>query len=202
MVITVNEFILASQSPRRRELLNAIGLNFEVIVSDADESSVSPEGIAPGMYVQELAMLKGAAAAKFLRERGRKKAIVISADTVVAADGKILGKPKDEEEAFAMLSALSGREHEVYTGICVMRLLDGFSVADSVKTSVWFNELSEDKIRRYIKSGEPMDKAGAYGIQGKGAVLVKQIDGDYFNVVGLPLSRLAQILENDFEKTV
>ncbi len=197
----MKEYVLASASPRRRELLEQIGMDFDIVVSDADESGAD-KTLPVGMYVQELAMLKGAAAAKFLRERGRKKAIVISADTVVAADGKILGKPKDEEEAFAMLSALSGREHEVYTGICVMRLLDGFSVADSVKTSVWFNELSEDKIRRYIKSGEPMDKAGAYGIQGKGAVLVKQIDGDYFNVVGLPLSRLAQILENDFEKTV
>ncbi len=200
MVIIVNEFILASQSPRRRELLNAIGLNFEVIVSDADESSVSPEGIAPGMYVQELALIKAAATAK--KVLTRKNAVIIAADTIVVLDGKILGKPKDENNAFEMLSSLSGRSHEVYTGYCVMRIKDGFTVCSNVKTDVIFKELNEDEIKSYIRTKEPMDKAGAYGIQGLGGMLIKGIEGDYANVVGLPVSALYDTLKNDFETDI
>ena len=200
MVITVNEFILASQSPRRRELLNAIGLDFEVIVSDADESSVSPEGIAPGMYVQELALIKAAATAK--KVLTRKNAVIIAADTIVVLDGKILGKPKDENNAFEMLSSLSGRSHEVYTGYCVMRIKDGFTVCSNVKTDVIFKELNEDEIKSYIRTKEPMDKAGAYGIQCLGGMLIKGIEGNYANVVGLPVSALYDTLKNDFETDI
>ena len=190
------DFILASGSPRRKEILSAAGVKFSVLVSDADESAVDKD--APvGIYVQELALLKAAASAKYVLKN--KDALVIAADTIVTLDGKILGKPKDEDDAFDMLKSLSNRAHEVYTGYCVMRISDGFTVCNSVKTEVLFKELDDDLIRRYIKTGEPMDKAGAYGIQGKGAILAEKINGDYFNVVGLPVSALAKTLKDEFD---
>lgn len=190
------EFILASGSPRRKEILSAAGVKFSVLVSDADESAVNKD--APvGIYVQELALLKAAAAAKYVLKK--KDAVIISADTIVTLDGKILGKPRDEDDAFDMLKSLSNRAHEVYTGYCVMRMSDGFTVCSSVKTEVLFKELDDDLIRRYIRTGEPMDKAGAYGIQGKGAILAEKINGDYFNVVGLPVSALAKTLKDEFD---
>lgn len=191
------KFILASASPRRRELLSTMGLEFEVVVSDADESSVKSEGVPVDVYVQELALIKAAATAKKVMKD--KKAVVISADTIVTADGKILGKPADAEDAFSMLSMLSGREHEVYTGFCVMRIRDGKAVCRAVKTAVHFKKLTEEKIWRYIATGEPADKAGAYGIQGFGGMLVEKIDGDYQNVVGLSVSALADVLEEEFD---
>lgn len=191
----MTEFVLASASPRRKELLEVMGLKFDIVVSNADESSVSAD-VPVGIYVQELALLKASATAKHLLKR--KKAVVISADTVVTLDGEILGKPSNEEEAERMLSRLSGRAHEVYTGYCVMRVSDGKTVCSSVRTTVMFKNLSKETIRRYIASGEPMDKAGAYGIQGLGSMLVKGIDGDYFNVVGLPVAALCDTLEEEF----
>lgn len=196
----MNKFILASQSPRRRELLETIGLDFEVVVSDADENAVSKDNVPVGVYVQELALMKAAATAKKVLKD--KNALIISADTIVTLDGEVLGKPKDGEDAFKMLSALSGRAHEVYTGYCVMRIKDGYTVCNNVKTVVYFKDISEDKIKSYIKTGEPMDKAGAYGIQGLGGILIEKIDGDYANVVGLPVSALADTLEKDFEISI
>ena len=190
------DFILASGSPRRKELLELMGLEFKVIVSQADEDSVSKD-LKPGLYVQELALLKASATAKEVLRN--KNAVIISADTIVTLDGQILGKPKDEDDAFNMLSKLSGCEHEVYTGYCVMRISDGKAVCGKVRTKVKFKDLSDDKIRGYINSGEPMDKAGAYGIQGLGSLLIEKIDGDYFNVVGLPISALADTLEDEFD---
>ena len=163
------DFILASGSPRRKELLELMGLEFKVIVSQADEDSVSKD-LKPELYVQELALLKASATAKEVLRN--KNAVIISADTIVTLDGQILGKPKDEDDAFNMLSKLSGREHEVYTGYCVMRISDGKAVCGKVRTKVKFKDLSDDKIRGYINSGEPMDKAGAYGIQGLGSLLI------------------------------
>lgn len=189
--------ILASASPRRRELLSSMGLEYKVVVSDADESAVSAEGVSPDIYVQELALIKAAAAAKQVMKD--RKAVIISADTIVVNGGKILGKPADAQEAFDMLSALSGHGHKVYTGCCVMRIRDGKTVCRSIATDVYFKELSEDKIWRYIVTGEPADKAGAYGIQGLGGMLVERIDGDYQNVVGLSVSALADTLEKDFD---
>ena len=191
----MSEIILASASPRRRELMENMGLDFSVLVSDADESVVDP-GVPPGMYVQQLALLKAAAVAKQVIKN--KKALVISADTVVVNEGMILGKPKDADDAFAILKSLSGRTHKVYTGFCVLRVSDAFTVCENVCTKVTFKELSDSKIRRYIASNEVFDKAGAYGIQGLGAMLVDKIDGDYFNVVGLPVSKLSRVLEDDF----
>lgn len=188
----MTEFVLASASPRRKELLEKMGLQFSIVVSDADESSVTRD-IPVGLYVQELALLKASATAKMLLKN--KNALIIAADTIVTLDGEILGKPNGEDGAEKMLSALSGRAHEVYTGYCVMRISDGKTVCNSVRTEVNFKTLTEQKIRAYIKSGEPMDKAGAYGIQGLGSMLIEKINGDYFNVVGLPVSALADTLE-------
>ena len=192
----MTEFVLASASPRRKELLEKMGLQFSIVVSEADESTVSRD-IPVNLYVQELALLKASATAKMLLRN--KKALIIAADTIVTLDGEILGKPDGEDGAKKMLSSLSGRTHEVYTGYCVMRISDGKTVCNSVKTEVKFKTLTEQKIRLYIESGEPMDKAGAYGIQGFGSMLIEKISGDYFNVVGLPVSALADTLEKEFD---
>ncbi|MEE0944377.1 MAG: Maf family protein [Clostridia bacterium] len=191
----MEKIILASASPRRSEILKNIGLRFDIVVSDADESSIS-ENCPAELYVQGLALLKAAAAAK--KTECEKDGVVIAADTVVVLDGKILGKPKDREDAAEMLRMLSGREHSVITGICVLRLKDAFSVCESVVTKVKFKDLSPELIDLYVATNEPLDKAGAYGIQGKGAILAERIDGDYFNVVGLPVSRLCEILQSEF----
>lgn len=191
----MKKLVLASGSPRRKEILNNLGLDFEVLVSDADESSVSADKLPTSVYVQELALLKASAAGKL----AGKNRLIIAADTVVFSGGKILGKPKDSADAARMLRELSGKAHSVFTGICVMRTNDLYSVCAAVETKVYFKELSDELIEEYVKSGEPSDKAGAYGIQGKGAVLVEKIEGDYFNVVGLPISRLAEILKKEFE---
>lgn len=191
----MSEIILASASPRRRELLSNMGLDFTVVVSDADESIVNSD-VPPGIYVQELAFIKAVSTARKVLDN--KDAVIISADTVVVEDDRILGKPENDADAFRMLRRLSGRTHKVYTGFCVMRLQDAYMVCKDVCTEVTFRTLTDEKINRYIASGEPMDKAGAYGIQGLGAMLVDGIKGDYFNVVGLPVSALANILEQDF----
>lgn len=191
----MSEIILASASPRRKELLKNMGLGFSVVVSDADESAVS-EDVPPHIYVQELALMKASAAAK--KVLGKKDALIISADTIVVDEGRILGKPADEHDAFLMLKGLSGKTHSVYTGYCVMSMKNAYTVCGREKTEVEFKTLTDEKIRRYIATGEPMDKAGAYGIQGLGAMLIKGIKGDYFNVVGLPVAALAETLENDF----
>ena len=179
------KIILASASPRRKELLTLAGLEYEVVVSQCEE--VLPDGITPDKAVEELARQK--AEDVFSRN---SDAMIIAADTVVALDNTILGKPKDEDDAFSMLSSLSGRKHTVFTGVCIKTKdkTDIFHVA----TDVEFYDLSEKEIKDYIATKEPMDKAGAYGIQGKGFVLVKGIHGDYFNVVGLPLSETVRHL--------
>lgn len=189
------KIILASKSPRRREILENLGVDFTIIESDADESSVSSDGISTELYVQELALIKAAACAK---KANADNALIISADTIVSLDDKILGKPKSEEDAFSMLKSLSGRTHAVYTGICVMKSENCDSVCRAVKTEVTFKELTDLEIKAYIKTGEPMDKAGAYGIQGLGSLLVSGIAGDYLNVVGLPASMLSDVLKNEF----
>lgn len=192
----MKKIILASGSPRRREILSGAGLDFDVYISGADEDSISPDGISFGVYVQELALLKARDAAKAIDEKGH---IIISADTVVVCDNEIMGKPKNREDAFCMLKKLSGKIHSVYTGVCVWRTDDAYSVCCAEETKVVFKELSDDKIMRYVDSGESDDKAGGYAVQGKGAALVKKVDGDYLNVVGLPLLKVFEILENDFD---
>lgn len=175
------ELVLASGSPRRKELLETAGLEFAVIVADVEE--IIPENAAPQEVVKSLALQKAQAVAKYNPDK-----TVIGADTVVVCNGKILGKPKNEEDAFNMLRALSGRRHSVCTGVALINADKTINFCET--TEVEFHPLTDEEIRAYIKTGEPMDKAGAYGIQGKGCVLVKKIDGDYFNVVGLPVSRV------------
>ena len=179
------KIILASASPRRRELLTTVGCEFEVKVSDADET-LEP-GTPPALAVETLARRKCAAVSALEPER-----VVLAADTLVAIDGEVLGKPSSEEEAEAMLRRLSGREHTVYTGVAVRR--GEHEVYSHEETQVKFRDLSEEEIARYVATGEPMDKAGAYGIQERGALLVEGIRGDYPNVVGLPLVLSARLL--------
>lgn len=189
----MNKFVLASASPRRREILENIGLKFDIVVSSADESRID-RSIPPEMLVKELAMLKAAESAKY----AKNGTYVIGADTVVVFEGKILEKPKDSLDAENMLKMLSGKEHDVYTGVCIFRTDDAYAVCRYEKTVVKFKKLSEETVKNYVKTGEPMDKAGAYGIQGKGALLVKGIEGDYFNVVGLPVGLLSDMFSEEF----
>ena len=181
------KIILASASPRRRELLERIGIaDFTVAAPNVDES-VGP-GLSPADMVETLSLRKARAAAQSFGP----DELIIAADTVVALDGAVLGKPRDGDDAFAMLSALSGREHRVCTGVTVLQ--GDRVITQHEVTAVTFRELSPGEIRGYIATGEPMDKAGAYGIQGVGALLVSGIQGDYSNVMGLPVFRLGRIL--------
>lgn len=180
--------VLASKSPRRKELLEQIGLReFKVSAPNVDETVEA--GLSPAQMVEELSRRKADAAAK----RAGPEDLIVAADTVVAVDGQVLGKPRDEGDAFRMLSLLSGREHRVCTGVTVLQ--GGRAVTEHEETAVTFRALSDGEIWGYIATGEPMDKAGAYGIQGAGALLVSGIRGDYSNVVGLPVSRLGRMLK-------
>lgn len=183
--------ILASASPRRRELLSQIGIEHEVIPSNKDE--ILPK-MHPAKAAEALSRGKALDVAKDIDD----KAVIIGADTVVAYAGEILGKPKNEEDAFRMLHMLQGEEHEVYTGVTFVVKENGREYIEFFceSTKVMMYPASEEEIWAYIATGEPMDKAGAYGIQGRAAAFVKKIEGDYNNVVGLPIARLYQILKN------
>ncbi|HII4512915.1 Maf-like protein [Clostridium perfringens] len=183
--------ILASKSPRRVEILEKIVKEFEVVQSNFDENTIDFKGDIE-KYVKDLSRNKAIEVSKRLNE----PSIVIAADTVVFQDGKVLEKPKNEEDAFSMLSSLSGNTHKVYSGICLINTYDDTVVTDCDCTEVKFSELSLRQIRNYINSGEPMDKAGAYGIQGLGGAFVEGIKGCYYNVMGLPLNKLYKALEN------
>jgi septum formation protein len=180
--------VLASASPRRRELLAMLGLEFAVVPAAGDEAG---GGGAPGELVTAIALGKARQVAA-----GRSGDTVIAADTLVFLDGAPLGKPADERDAAQMLARLSGRAHEVYTGVAVLG--GGRETAEFCRTRVRFRALDADEIARYIRTGEPMDKAGAYGAQGRGAVFIEGIEGDFFNVMGLPLCLLANLLKRDF----
>jgi len=170
--------VLASQSPRRAEILRNAGIPFTVRVADVDETPLEAE--RPGSYVRRLAESKARAIEAAPGE------IVLGADTTVVAAGEILAKPVDAADARRMLRLLSGRRHEVLTGICLLR--DGEALRDHASTAVWFAPLTESEIEEYVNSGEPMDKAGAYAIQGLASRYVERIEGCYFNVMGLPVS--------------
>ena len=177
----MSKIILASASPRRKELMELAGYDFEVICADIVE--VVPEEAMPQEVVMSLALQKAQAVAA-----EHKEAVVIGSDTVVALDGKILGKPHSEQEACEMLRSLSGRTHKVFTGVAIV--CDGKVKSFFDETDVEFYSLGDDEIKKYVATGEPTDKAGAYGIQGKGSVLVKRINGDFFSVMGLPIAKL------------
>ena len=179
----MKHIILASASPRRKEILELADLKFDVMPSDAQEITTKT---APNEVVMELASIK----AKDIYEKSEKQSMIVGADTVVAYQGQILGKPADEADAKRMLTMLSGQTHEVYTGVCVIE--DGKTKTFYEETKVTFYEISDEQVDHYIKTGEPMDKAGSYGIQGKAAVFIKGIEGDYYNVVGFPIARFLQ----------
>jgi septum formation protein len=183
----VSKLILASGSPRRKELLKKLQIPFQIITSNTDET-ISAH-LSPEEAVVELASRKAMTVYNQYQDSA-----VIGADTIVALDGEILGKPKNREHAKTMLSKLSGRTHEVFTGVAVIN--NGQTSTFYEKTDVAFWELSENDVEHYLDSGEPFDKAGAYGIQGFGALFVKRINGDYYSVVGLPVSRLARLLRD------
>lgn len=180
--------VLASGSPRRREMLEGLGLRFEVRPVDLDESPLPGED--PAAYVGRLALAKARAAAGQAENEG---ALVLGADTVVVVDGELLGKPSDPADAARMLRQIAGRRHQVFTGVA---LLDGDREwLEIARTGVEMAALSDQEIARYVASGEPLDKAGAYAVQGRGSLFVKALDGNYSNVVGLPLPVVYQLLQ-------
>ncbi|MED4225064.1 Maf family protein [Neobacillus cucumis] len=182
----MQNLILASSSPRRKELLENLRLSFSISSSEVDES-FDPK-LTPEEVVMELAERK----AQVVFQKN-PDAFVIGSDTVVVADNQILGKPADEAEAISMLKRLSGRQHEVFTGVAILSATGIMKFFE--RTEVWFWELTDEDINAYVQSGEPFDKAGAYGIQKLGSMLVRKINGDYFAVVGLPVSRTIRELK-------
>ena len=179
--------VLASASPRRQELLRRIGITeFDIRVPETEETY--PEGLSPRQIVEHISREKADAAAKLCTA----EEIVITADTMVFLDDQRLGKPADEADALRMLTALQGRRHTVCTGVTVRQ--GDRSLTESETTEVYFRPAAEAELRAYIATGEPMDKAGSYGVQGKGALLVEKLNGDFFNVMGLPVLRLSRML--------
>ena len=196
--MTEKTIILGSASPRRRELLAQIGAEFEVRVSNKEEVYHSN---VPEEIVNELALMKAESVAEELADGNPAGAVkstgVIGADTSVVQDGKILGKPADEEDAVRMLTGLQGRRHDVYTGVAVLDYDENGEkhvYNYPVGTAVYVNEMTEEEIRAYVETKDPLDKAGAYGIQGRFAAHIDRIEGDYYNVVGLPVSRVYRTL--------
>lgn len=189
--------ILASNSPRRKEILEGVGVEPQIIVSGADERS---DATNPAKYAEDIALCKGRAVYSSLCASDGKeitdKKLIISADTVVVVDGEILGKPRDRADAIRMLTALSGKEHEVITGIALH--CGGKSICEHETTKVYFDDLTAEEIERYADTNEPYDKAGAYAIQGLSSKFVRKIDGCYFNVVGLPIFKLYKTALNEF----
>ena len=184
----MKKIILASASPRRKELLEKIGLKFEVEPGDCQE--IVDKDLEPREMVRKLSREKAEAVA-----RKHRNVVVIAADTVVLMGDKILGKPHNQAEAKKMLRSLSGKSHVVITGFTIIDTAKRRILSKAVETKVYIRELNPEEIDCYVKSGEPLDKAGGYGIQGLGSVIVEEIEGDYFNVVGLPLSVLSESLK-------
>ncbi len=184
--------ILASASPRRKEILENVNLKFTVIASDIEE--VILENEPPKDLVMRLAFEKCMDVAI-----KNKDDLVIGADTIVVLDNKVLGKPKNEEDAYNMIKSLSNKKHQVITGISLINLSSDKKVIDYVVSEVTFKDLSDELIRDYISTNESLDKAGAYGIQGYGSLLVESINGDYFNIVGLPISKISNLLKEHFD---
>jgi septum formation protein len=180
-VVRLEQLVLASSSPRRAEILNAVGWSFKTMAANVDETRAESEDAVT--YVKRLALRKAMAVAKRV-----SSGLVLGADTVVVVDDEILGQPRDREDARRMLMLLRGKWHEVFTGVALVRLAEAsrFLVEYEV-TRVRFCEISEEEIEWYVATGEPMEKAGGYAIQGKGALFIQEIEGDYFNIVGLPV---------------
>ena len=192
----ISDIILASSSPRRKEILETVGVSFRVVTSEADESV--PEGLSPDKVVCEIAGRKCEAVLEHLKSEDRLhgETLVIACDTVVVYEGMVIGKPLDEAHAILTLGILSDSWHSVYSGLAVY--YKGRTVTRSARTDVKFRELSEREIMAYAESGEPMGKAGSYAIQMKGASFVERIEGEFNNVVGLPLVTLLALLREEF----
>lgn len=188
----MSRIILASASPRRRELLTQIGLKFEIIPSHKEEDM---RGNRPAQVVMGLAADKAGDIFAQIGGAAQPDVLVIGADTIVALDNIILGKPKDEADALKMLQFLQGKTHQVYTGVCMMSA--DMTQMFYEKTDVAMYPADEEQLREYIRTGEPMDKAGSYAIQGRGSVFIREIHGDYNNVVGLPVAQIWQRLMKD-----
>ncbi|MTI58732.1 MAG: septum formation inhibitor Maf [Firmicutes bacterium] len=184
----MSKIILASASPRRGELLNRLGFDFTIVPSKIDEDRF--QGLAPAEMVEKLAANKARKVAVLVEDT-----VVIAADTVVVLNDEVLGKPADEKEACAMLNKLQGEKHAVYTGIALYRTDDDKLLLDYDRTDVYMSSMTEQEILSYVKTGEPMDKAGSYGIQGLGSIFIERIDGSYFTVMGLPVHKLALMLK-------
>lgn len=187
------DIILASGSPRRADLLRQIGIDFKIFTSNTDETfdpSSAPENIAVDLSSRK-------ASAVFEEILPETNTAIIAADTIVVHKSKVLGKPKDRDDAVAMLRELSNDVHQVYTGVTIFYYVDNKINVENFceKVDVYFNEMTDDEIKKYVDTWEPLDKAGSYGIQGKGAVFIRKIDGDYYSVVGLPLSRVYNSLK-------
>ena len=199
MSVSDKRIYLASRSPRRRDLLKQIGVPFELLLlredlrrgADVDETPLAEE--SPGVYVLRVASAKAAMAVRQIAYRGLPQKPVLSADTTVVFDGQIVGKPEDAEDAAHILRTLSGREHQVLTAVAVA-LREQIEAQISV-SSVLFRELSDAEIRSYVATGEPLDKAGAYAIQGRGGVLVTRMIGSYSGIMGLPLAETVELLQ-------
>jgi len=185
----VSKLILASASPRREELLMMLGLNFTTVPSKIEEESYH-EAQPPEELVQELARKKVEEVAGLVEDT-----VIIGADTVLIFNGRILGKPRDQEEACETLTELQGKRHTVFTGIAVYGTINDKLLLDYNRTEVYLRKMDEFEISAYVKTGEPLDKAGAYGIQGIGGVFVEKIEGSYYNVVGLPIDKLVLMLK-------
>jgi septum formation protein len=186
-ILNEKKLILASSSPRRTEILRKAEMDFEVkFPEDIEENNISTD---PVLHVKELSRKKAESVVGKSKNR-----LILGADTIVVLDGEILGKPKDKEDAFRILKKLSGKEHKVYTGITLLDEKSGKIVNGYQLTRVKFNQLKDEEIKEYIETGEPLDKAGAYGIQGMGNFLVEKIEGDLDNVIGLPLRKLKELL--------
>ncbi len=183
------KILLASTSPRRASLLDLLRLDFEVVPPKIDEAHRPEEG--PEEYVQRLALEK----AQAVMEQGHN-GLILGADTVVVLDGKIIGKPKDKDDAFVIIKRLAGRIHMVYTGLVLYEPKQDIEIVDYAKTMVKMSALKNHEVENYIETREPLDKAGAYGIQGIGGSLIEEVKGCYFNVVGLPLSLLRRMLND------
>jgi len=184
----MRKIILASGSPRRKQMLEQVGLRFTVEVSDYEEKPI--QGVLPFQFVETLSLGKAKAVAN-----NHEDAIIIGADTIVVLDNQILGKPKTKEDAKEMLKKLSGNTHSVFTGFTIIDTKNKRTITNHVETKIRFKNLSDEEISGYVETGEPMDKAGAYGVQDRGALFVEYIQGDYSSVMGLPILKIFEILK-------
>lgn len=191
---SIHRVILASTSPRRKELMASLNIPFDIVPSHADETT--PEHLSPAQIVTELSKRKAEAVYHSLESSSLSQGdIIVGSDTIVVRDAEVLGKPRNVDEAAAMISSLQGRSHMVYTGVTCIDSSTGKTIVDYRSTKVTMKKLTDEEVLAYARSGEGLDKAGAYAIQGLGATLVTGIEGCYFNVVGLPLSLLAEMLK-------